>query len=65
MPVVYRVRRDDGEIVLGPYMAEDSTSFRVDFPAAGNHTYHLEARYEGPGGDDIVEVNLVGLVIKK
>lgn len=65
MAVKYRIRRSDNAIVLGPYAAEDSVAFRVDFPPAGSHTYHIEVAYEGPGGNDIVETALVGLVIKR
>ena len=64
--IVYRVLRSDGQVVFGPYVAEDSCSFKIDFPAAGTYDYDVQMKYDGASADtDIKEIHMAGMVIKR
>ena len=55
----------DSRVVLGPYLADDSVSFRVDFPTSGTKAYELQVRDVGLSGVTIEEALLLGMVIKR
>lgn len=64
--IIYRVLRSDGQVVLGPYKAEDSCAFKVDFPASGTYDYDVQMKNDGPSADtNIMEIHLSGMVIKR
>lgn len=64
--IVYRVLRSDGQVVLGPYLAEDSCSFKIDIPAAGTYDYDVQMKYDGATADSTIEeIHMSGMVIKR
>lgn len=68
MTVLYRVVRNDGQVVAGPYRAQDNMAITVDFPAAGTWTYSVQYFNDAGYGFDphtIQECRLISMVIKR